>query len=156
MAASSALKPGVRKMAPSNPEWVRTLPNGKLPDRSDFVTYAHDWDARVKDRISKLSPTEIGYQKVNSIKINGKDQQLIEHETILEVRVMTDKIIRFRYAADGFFQKDFSYAVSKYFDEKLDYKKLLISSEPIVYKNFVFKKVLFCDGFQAAENPFFN
>ena len=40
-------------------------------------------------------------------------------ETILEARVMTDKIIRFRYAADGFFQKDFSYAVSKYFDEKL-------------------------------------
>ena len=31
-----------------NPDWVRTLPNGKLPDRSDFVTYAHDWDARVK------------------------------------------------------------------------------------------------------------
>ena len=31
-----------------NPEWVRTLPNGKLPDRSDFVAYAHDWDARVK------------------------------------------------------------------------------------------------------------
>ncbi|MES2656143.1 MAG: glycoside hydrolase family 31 protein [Bacteroidota bacterium] len=40
-------------------------------------------------------------------------------ETILEVKVMTDKIIRFRYAADGFFQKDFSYAVSKYFEEKL-------------------------------------
>ena len=31
-----------------NPEWVKTLPNGKLPDRSDFVTYAHDFDARVK------------------------------------------------------------------------------------------------------------
>ena len=30
-----------------NPEWVKTLPNGKLPDRSDFVTYAHEFDARV-------------------------------------------------------------------------------------------------------------
>ena len=44
-----------------------------------------DWDARVKDRISKLGPDEIGYQRVKSVKINGVDQQLKEHETILEV-----------------------------------------------------------------------
>jgi hypothetical protein len=44
-----------------------------------------DWDARVKDRISKLTPDEIGYQKVNSITINGVGQKLVEHETILEV-----------------------------------------------------------------------
>ena len=31
-----------------NPEWVISLPNGKLPDRSDFVTYGHDLTARVK------------------------------------------------------------------------------------------------------------
>jgi hypothetical protein len=31
-----------------NPEWVSTLPNGKLPDRSDFVTYASDFEGRVK------------------------------------------------------------------------------------------------------------
>ena len=31
-----------------NPEWVKTLPNGKLPDRSDFVTYASDFEERVK------------------------------------------------------------------------------------------------------------
>jgi hypothetical protein len=31
-----------------NPDWVRSLPNAKLPDRSDFTTYAQDWQARVK------------------------------------------------------------------------------------------------------------
>ena len=31
-----------------NPEWIKTLPNGKLPDRSDFVTYASDVKERVK------------------------------------------------------------------------------------------------------------
>ncbi|WP_295520045.1 phospholipase [Limnohabitans sp. Rim8] len=31
-----------------NPEWVLTLPNGKLPDRTDFMTYDHDWAGRVK------------------------------------------------------------------------------------------------------------
>jgi hypothetical protein len=31
-----------------NPEWVKTLPNGKLPDRTDFVTYGQDLQARVK------------------------------------------------------------------------------------------------------------
>jgi hypothetical protein len=29
------------------PEWVQTLPRGKLPDRSDFVTYGQDLAARV-------------------------------------------------------------------------------------------------------------
>lgn len=31
-----------------NPEWVRTLPNGKLPDRTDFTRYGMDLAARVK------------------------------------------------------------------------------------------------------------
>ena len=31
-----------------NPEWVKTLPNGKLPDRKDFMTYGQDLAARVK------------------------------------------------------------------------------------------------------------
>jgi len=44
-----------------------------------------DWDPRVKDRISKLTPDEIGFQKVKSVIINGIAQQLKEHETILEV-----------------------------------------------------------------------
>jgi hypothetical protein len=31
-----------------NPEWVATLPNGKLPDRTDFMRYGRDTAARVK------------------------------------------------------------------------------------------------------------
>ena len=31
-----------------NPEWVKTLPNGKLPDRTDFTHYGNDLDGRVK------------------------------------------------------------------------------------------------------------
>ena len=31
-----------------NPEWVKTLPNGKLPDRTDFAHYGNDLTARVK------------------------------------------------------------------------------------------------------------
>jgi hypothetical protein len=46
-----------------------------------------DWDRRVRDRIQKLKPTEIGYQKISQILINGKAQKLIEHETILEVQL---------------------------------------------------------------------
>jgi len=46
-----------------------------------------DWDRRVRDRIQKLAPTEIGYQKISQILINGKAQKLIDHETILEVQL---------------------------------------------------------------------
>ena len=45
--ASTAFLDHALVLAP-NPDWVKTLPNGKLPDRSDFVTYAHDLGARVK------------------------------------------------------------------------------------------------------------
>lgn len=33
-----------------------------------------DWDPRVRDRISKLKPDEIGYQRVKSLQMNGVDQ----------------------------------------------------------------------------------
>ena len=44
-----------------------------------------DWDLRVKDRILNLKPDEIGYQKVNSLKMNGRPQKFEVLETILEV-----------------------------------------------------------------------
>jgi hypothetical protein len=31
-----------------NPEWVNTLPNGKLPDRNDFIRYGNDLAGRIK------------------------------------------------------------------------------------------------------------
>jgi len=46
-----------------------------------------DWDPRVKDRISKLNESEIGYQKIISLKMNGVAQEYIMRETILEVRL---------------------------------------------------------------------
>ncbi|MEN9685740.1 MAG: hypothetical protein RLZZ28_1526 [Bacteroidota bacterium] len=65
---------------------VRSLELGKTKlaepgRRSDGL----DWDSRVKDRIGKLTPAEIGYQRVSAIRINGELQKLKEHETILEV-----------------------------------------------------------------------
>ncbi len=51
-----------------------------------------DWDDRVKDRISKLKPEEIGFQQVKKVVINGVAQQMKDHETILEV-VLTKPIL---------------------------------------------------------------
>jgi hypothetical protein len=44
-----------------------------------------DWDPRVLDRIANLKEDEIGYQKIASIKMNGRPQKYNYHETILEV-----------------------------------------------------------------------
>jgi len=41
-----------------------------------------DWDARVKDRISKLKPDETGYQKILVLKMDGRPQKFTYHETI--------------------------------------------------------------------------
>jgi hypothetical protein len=46
-----------------------------------------DWDGRVKDRILNLKPEEIGYQKIISLKMNGRSQTFNVLETILEVKL---------------------------------------------------------------------
>jgi len=45
--ASSAFLDSMVVLAP-NPEWVRTLPNGKLPDRKDFTHYGNDLAGRMQ------------------------------------------------------------------------------------------------------------
>jgi alpha-glucosidase len=81
---------------------------------------------QITESISKYS---IKYYpgKVLSYKKEGNFFYFYTADTILEVKMNTDSILRFRYAADGFFQKDFSYAVSKYFRVKLismDFREL--------------------------------
>ncbi len=46
-----------------------------------------DPDGRVRDRISKLSDDEIGYQKVKSLKHDGKDVKFVHDGTILIVEL---------------------------------------------------------------------
>ena len=41
-----------------NPEWVQTLPNGKLPDRKDFSTYGQNLQSRVKVWQAAVSASE--------------------------------------------------------------------------------------------------
>src|SRR5204862_7183543 len=46
-----------------------------------------DWDQRVRDRIQNLKPEEYGYQKILSLKMNGRPQAFKMEETILEVKL---------------------------------------------------------------------
>jgi hypothetical protein len=52
-----------------------------------FFGNRQDWDPRVKDRILNLKPDEIGYHKILSLKMNGRPQQFVMQETILEVKL---------------------------------------------------------------------
>ncbi|WP_439559097.1 M1 family metallopeptidase [Dyadobacter sp.] len=64
-------------------------PGSQMDVRSRTIS---DPDARVKDRISKLSPSEIGYEKVLSLKHNGKAVKYEVVGTILEV-TLNEKIL---------------------------------------------------------------
>jgi hypothetical protein len=44
-----------------------------------------DWDNRVRDRIQHLKESEIGYQKIISLRMNGRPQKYAVVETILRV-----------------------------------------------------------------------
>jgi hypothetical protein len=41
-----------------DPEWVRKLPNGKLPDRTDFTRYAGDLQGRIRDWTAAASASQ--------------------------------------------------------------------------------------------------
>jgi hypothetical protein len=41
-----------------NPEWVKTLPNGKLPDRTDFTHYGADLASRIKAWTAAVSASQ--------------------------------------------------------------------------------------------------
>ena len=41
-----------------NPEWVKTLPNGKLPDRTDFTRYGPDLPSRVRAWTAAVSASQ--------------------------------------------------------------------------------------------------
>lgn len=53
-----------------------------LNEQGDSV---RDWDPRVRDRIAHLSPGEIGYDSVTVLRMDGRPQKMIYHETILEI-----------------------------------------------------------------------
>ena len=46
-----------------------------------------DWDPRIGNRIQQLKPEEYGYQKILSLKMNGRAQPYKVDETILEVKL---------------------------------------------------------------------
>lgn len=60
---------------------VNSRKHGGIPGRRGNP----DWDDRVKDRILKLKDDEIGYQKIISLKMNGRPQKFEVLETILKV-----------------------------------------------------------------------
>lgn len=59
-------------------------PNSMMDVRSRTIV---DADPRVQDRISKLEPNEIGYQKIKSLKHNGEKVKFEVVGTILEVQL---------------------------------------------------------------------
>ncbi|WP_300597977.1 M1 family metallopeptidase [Niabella sp.] len=72
--------------------WNAFQPGSMMDERSRrqgsiLIGTKPDWDPRVKDRISNLKPDEIGYQKVNTLRMNGMPQQYDVQGTILIVKL---------------------------------------------------------------------
>ena len=72
--------------------WNAFQPGSMMDARSieigkKLIRSRADWDARVRDRISKLTPKEIGYQHVMNLKVNGQLQKTTQYETILKVEL---------------------------------------------------------------------
>ena len=70
--------------------WNAFQPGSQMDVRSRqlgevMINGKPDWDSRVRDRISKLTPSEIGFEKIISLKMNGVSQSMKVHGTILEV-----------------------------------------------------------------------
>ncbi|MCD2422796.1 M1 family metallopeptidase [Niabella pedocola] len=72
--------------------WNAFQPGSMMDERSRrqggiMIGTKQDWDPRVKDRISNLKPDEIGYQKINALRMNGVPQPYEVQGTILIVKL---------------------------------------------------------------------
>jgi hypothetical protein len=78
--------------------WNAFQPNSMMDDRSRRQgaislrtdrngNEVPDWDPRIGNRIENLKPEEYGYQKILSLKMNGRSQSYKVEETILEVKL---------------------------------------------------------------------
>lgn len=72
--------------------WNAFQPGSMMDERSRrqggiLIGTKPDWDTRVKDRIFNLKPDEIGYQKVNALRMNGVPQPYEVQGTILIVKL---------------------------------------------------------------------
>lgn len=110
-----------------------------------------DWDPRVKDRISKLNPDEIGFQKVKSIIINGVAQQLKEHETILEVVLIKPILPKSKVVLDVAFEaqvplqirrsgrdnkEGIRYSMSQWYPKMVEYDYQGWNANPYIAREF--------------------
>jgi hypothetical protein len=70
--------------------WNAFQPNSMMDVRNrelgmHILNGRNDWEARIADRIVKLTPEETGYQKMSQLKMNGRVQKTEQYETILKV-----------------------------------------------------------------------
>ena len=110
---------------------------------------------RSKDVVKRYRPDEVVRLERNG---NTYFQFFCKNDIVLLLHVLTDTIIRFRYAFDGDFEKDFSYAIDKkkfqigvgdaYFDEDTD--KFIISTDKLRCE--VYKKGLLVNIYDAFGN----
>ncbi|MFP5040994.1 M1 family metallopeptidase [Parasediminibacterium sp. JCM 36343] len=110
-----------------------------------------DWDSRVKDRISKLTDDQIGYQHVQSIKINGVEQKLIGHETILEVKLSKPILPKSKVSFDLVFEaqvpiqirrsgrdnaEGIRYSMSQWYPKMVEYDYQGWNANPYIAREF--------------------
>jgi hypothetical protein len=89
--------------------WNAFQPNSMMDVRNRelgkrLLNGRNDWEARVADRISRLSPEEAGYQKVSGLKMNGRPQKTELHETILKVILDKPILPRTKVVLDADFE----------------------------------------------------
>ena len=123
-------------------------PNSMMDIRSRTI---EDPDSRVRDRISKLSPEEIGYLKVNSLAQDGKELNYNVESTILEVPlanpILPGQSTTFTMTFDGqvpvqirrsgrYNSEGIAYSMSQWFPKMAEYDERGWHAHPYIAREF--------------------
>jgi hypothetical protein len=131
---------------------VRSRELGKILlgyDKDGNTVY--DWDEKIKDRILHLQPNEIGYDTVDYVKINGSNQKLIYHETILEVQLKSPLLPRSKTSMEVSFHSQVPlqirrsgrdnaqgvrYSISQWYPKMVEYDYQGWNANPYIQREF--------------------
>lgn len=110
-----------------------------------------DWDDRVKDRISRLTPEQVGWDSVTNITINGISQPFLYHETILEVKLLSPVLPNSKTALDVAFNaqvpiqirrsgrdnaEGIRYSMSQWYPKMVEYDYQGWNANPYIAREF--------------------
>lgn len=102
------------------------------------------WLKKSNEEVGKYLNKAIYYDDLNGLIYNPLGASEVLHTGNLDTKIFLN------------YSREYFKNNNMILEEKFDYDQFKISENPVSYKTIAADKIIFCEGYKATENPFFN